>query len=138
MLVTGMTVTSGDEVAVGVVREIVVGESVVVAEAVVGESVVVPEAVVVRGARLVQAILSVGNFLNLRRIQGPWLTGCTDWLTGSVGWLTGSVGWLTGSAGRLTGSPGPGVTGARWPWRSPGRARPRHAIHASERNRCNA
>ena len=93
-----MTVTSGDEVAVGVVRE----------------------AVVVQGARLVQGILRVGNVLNLRsirRIHGPRMTG---------------------RAYRMTGSPGRGVTGAVWPWRSPGRARPRHAIHASERNRCNA
>jgi hypothetical protein len=41
-------------------------------------------------------------------------------------------------AGLLIGSGGDRVTGAAWPWRSPGRARPRHAIHGSERNRCNA
>ena len=106
-----MTVASGDEVAVEVVRE-----AVAVREA-VG---IVRETVAVRGARLVQGILGTGNFLALRvirRIRGPGLTG---------------------RACRITGSPGHGVTGARWPWRSPGRARPRHAIHVSERNRCNA
>jgi hypothetical protein len=95
-----MTVTSGVDVTVGVVRETVVVES-----------------VVVRAARLVQDILRAGNVLNLRRIRRLRLTG---------------------RAYRMTGSAGRGVTGAVWPWRSPGRARPRHAIHASERNRCNA
>ena len=105
-----MTVASGDEAVAGVVQEAVV----------VREAIGIVREAVVRGARLVQGIPGTGNFLALRvirRIHGPGLAG---------------------RAGRITGSPGHGVTGARWPWRSPGRARPRHAIHVSERNRCNA
>ena len=105
-------------------------------------AIVVWDTAVVRGTHLIQGILSIRNFLNLRRIRGPEPTART-WLTVRGPRPTGRDGLaaraeLTVRAGRMTGSPGRRVTGARWPWRSPGRARPRHPIHASERNRCNA
>lgn len=72
---------------------------------------------IVRDGFVVRVILRVAIFLDIRRV--PRLR-------------------LIGSAVRIAGSPGRGVTGACGPWRSPGRARPRHPIHVSERNRCNA